>query len=282
MAEQIWNSFARLNAAERFRTQSAEMGAAVTEAVVAAANVTPGVAPSVTPGVGRVLDVACGSGEPSISIAALLKGSGQVVGVDMAEAPLEVARERARQRGLQNVEYLQADVHALPFADQSFDRVTSRLGVMFFDDLAGALGEMHRVLKPGGQVALLTWGAMEQPYFESTIGTVRRVRPELEIPAAARAMFKFGVPGTLAAALGEAGFGKIDEGVRGLRWDWRGSPQEMWDYFRSITVPFRALLEKVEGDGEVEQAVIDALRERFDGEWVRFEAKMVVATAVRT
>ena len=197
---------------------------------------------------GRVLDVACGSGEPSISIAALLKGSGQVVGVDMAEAPLEVARERARQRGLQNVEYLQADVHALPFADQSFDRVTSRLGVMFFDDLAGALGEMHRVLKPGGQVALLTWGAMEQPYFESTIGTVRRVRPELEIPAAARAMFKFGVPGTLAAALGEAGFGKIDEGVRGLRWDWHGSPEEMWDYFRSITVPFRALLEKVEGD----------------------------------
>jgi ubiquinone/menaquinone biosynthesis C-methylase UbiE len=274
MAEQIWNSFARLNAAERFKAQSAEMGAAVTEAVVEAANVTSGVS--------RVLDVACGSGEPSISIAALLQSSGQVVGVDMAEAPLEVARERARQRGLQNVEYLQADVHALPFADKSFDRVTSRLGVMFFDDLAKALSEMHRVLKPGGQVALLTWGAMEQPYFESTIGTVRRVRPELEIPAVAQTMFKFAVPGTLAAALGVAGFGKIDERVRGLRWDWHGSPQEMWDYFRSITVPFRALLEKVEGDAQVEQAVLAALQERFDGEWVRTEAQMVMATAVRT
>lgn len=276
MAEQIWDSFARLNAGQRFKAQSAEMGAAVTEAVVEAAHVR---GPEMR--AGRVLDVACGSGEPSISIAALLKGTGQVVGVDTAEGPLDVARERARQRGLENVEYSQADVHALPFADESFDRVTSRLGIMFFADLRKALGEMHRALKRGGRVALLTWGAMEQPYFESTIGTVRRVRPELEIPAAARAMFKFGVPGTLTALLGEAGFRKIDERVRRLRWDWHGTPEEMWDYFRSITVPFRALLEKVEGDAEVDRAVVAALGERFDGEYVRFEAEMVVVTAVR-
>ncbi len=276
MAEQIWNSFARLNAGERFRAQSAEMGAAVTAAVVEAAAVT---GPEMH--VGRVLDVACGSGEPSISIAALLRTKGQVVGIDTSEGPLEVARERARQRGLKNVEYLQADVHALPFADQSFDRVTSRLGLMFFSELRKALSEMHRVLKPGGRVALLTWGAMEQPYFESTIGTVRRVRPGLEIPAAARAMFKFGVPGTLTALLAEAGFRKIDERVRGLRWDWHGTPEEMWDYFRSVTVPFRALMEKVEGDAEVDRAVLAALGDRFDGEYVRFEAEMVVVTAAR-
>jgi hypothetical protein len=94
-------------------------------------------------------------------------------------------------------------------------------------------------------------------------------------------MFKFGVPGTLAGALEAAGFSKIDERVRGLRWDWHGSPEEMWDYFRSITVPFRALMEKVDGDEEVDRAVLAALGERFDGEWVRFEAQMVVATAVR-
>ena len=63
-----------------------------------------------------------------------------MIGMDMAAAPLEVARERARKRGLDNVEYLQGDVHALPFADGSFDRVTSRLGVMFFADLAEGSG----------------------------------------------------------------------------------------------------------------------------------------------
>jgi len=272
MAEQVWDSFARLNAGERFKKQSAEMGSAVTEAIVEAAQIVPGL---------RALDIACGSGEPSISIATLLKGTGQVVGVDMAAAPLEVARERARKRGLDNVEFVQADVHALPFADESFDRVTSRLGVMFFSDVAKALAEMHRVLKPGGRVALLTWGAMEQPYFELTIGTVRRMRPGLEIPEAARQMFKFGVAGTLGARLGEAGFVEVQEGVHRLRWDWHGTPDEMWDYFRGVTVPFRALLTKVAGDAEVDASVLAALRERFDGEYVRMEARMVIATGVK-
>ncbi len=272
MAEQIWDSFARLNAGERFKRQSAEMGSAVTEAIVEEARVVPDV---------RVLDLACGSGEPSISIAALLAGTGEVIGVDMAAEPLKVARERARKRGLTNVEYMQADVHALPFADASFDRVTSRLGVMFFGDLPQALAEMHRVLKPGGRVALLAWGAMEQPYFGLTIGTIRRLHPELEVPAGARQMFKFGVPGTLAGAVREAGFAEAEDRVRHLRWDWHGSPAEMWDYFRGVTVPFRALLEKVDGDEAVNAAVLAALGERFDGEYVKMDAQMVVATGAR-
>jgi ubiquinone/menaquinone biosynthesis C-methylase UbiE len=281
MAEQIWDSFARLNAGERFKRQSAEMGSAVTEAIVEEARVDAGgyAATDAAPAAGaKVLDVACGSGEPSISIAALLGNAGEVIGVDMAAEPLKVARERAAKRGLTNVEYMQADVHALPFADASFDRVTSRLGVMFFGDLPKALGELHRVLKPGGRVALLAWGAMEQPYFDLTIGTVRRLRPELEVPATARQMFKFGVGGTLSGALREAGFADAEDHVRSLRWDWHGSPEELWDYFRSVTVPFRALLEKVEGDAEVNAAVLAALGERFDGEYVRLQAQMVVAT----
>ncbi len=272
MAEQDWDSFARLNAGERFKAQSAEMGEAVTAAIVEAAQVGQGM---------RVLDVACGSGEPSISIASQLRGSGQVVGVDMATLPLEVARERAQKRGLTNVEFQQADVHGLPFADESFDRVTSRLGVMFFGDLAKALTEMWRVLRPAGRVSLLTWGAMEQPYFDLTIGTVRRMRPGLEIPVAAREMFKFGVPGTLAAALAGAGFSAVEECVRELKWDWHGTPEELWDYFRGVTVPFRALLEKVDGDEEVDRAVLAALRERQQEEWVKINAHMVVASALR-
>jgi hypothetical protein len=94
-------------------------------------------------------------------------------------------------------------------------------------------------------------------------------------------MFKFGVPGTLSTWLREAGFGAVEERVRELKWDWHGTPEEMWDYFRGVTVPFRALLEKVDGNADVDAAVLAALRKRFDGEWIRFEAQMVVASGMR-
>ena len=281
MAEQPWDSFARLSAGDRFREQSAEMGAATTQALVEAARIVPGL---------RVLDLACGSGEPAISIAELLRkpapnfdkcgtNTGSVVGIDMAAAPLEMARERARARGLENVEFLQGDVHSLPFADAGFDRVTSRMGVMFFADFPRALKEMRRVLGPGGRVALLAWGPMEQPYFEATVGTLRRLRPKLQIPPEARAMFKFGEAGTLSRALREAGFGAVTEELRRPRWDWHGSPEELWEYFCGVTVPFRSLLNEVRDDSEAIGAVLAALHGRFDGEYVRFEAQMVLATA---
>ena len=274
MSEQPWDSFARLSAGDRFRAQSAEMGTAATQAIVEAARIVPGQS---------VLDVACGSGEPAISIAELLRSStperGSVIGLDTAAAALEMARERAQARGLDNLKFLQGDVHSLPFADASFDRVTSRMGVMFFRDLLTALREMRRVLKPAGRLTLLTWGPMKQPYFETTIGTLRRLRPELEIPPEARAMFKFGEAGTLSRVLREAGFESVHEELRRLPWDWRGSPEELWEYFRGVTVPFRPLLQKAEADVEASGAVMAALQGRFDGEYVRFEAQMVLATA---
>jgi hypothetical protein len=140
---------------------------------------------------------------------------------------------------------------------------------------------MRRVLKPAGRVALLAWGAMEQPYFEMSVGTARRLHPELEVPTAAQQMFKFGRAGELGAALAAAGFTGIEEKLHSLRWDWHGSPEELWDYFRSVTVPFRPLIERIEGDREMERAVLARIGESFDGEYVRIQAQMVIATADR-
>lgn len=270
MPEQNWNNFARLNAGERFRQQSAAMGEAATRALVEAARLAPGM---------RVLDVASGSGEPAISLATELNGTGQVVASDLSAGPLEVARERAAKRGLTNLECVPADVHALPFAAASFDRVTCRLGAMFFADLPRALRELYRVLRPGGRVSLLAWGAMEQPYFAMTIGVLRRLHPELSVPSAAQTMFKFGVPGTLAAALTEAGFSGAVDPVVPLCWDWNGSPEEMWQYFRAITLPFRPLLDSVAEDNAVESAVLEEIGKSYHEGRVRITAQMVLATA---
>ncbi|HKT50666.1 MAG TPA: methyltransferase domain-containing protein [Candidatus Angelobacter sp.] len=267
-----WNSFGRVNASQRWRKQSAAMGSGMTEAIVAAAKIQSGQ---------RVLDVACGTGEPAISIASLLQGRGEVVGVDISPAPLEIARQRARNRNLKNVQFEQCDAHRLSFPDRSFDRVTSRLGIMFFEDLPKALREMHRVLKPGGRVALLAWGVMEQPYIASTIGTLLRVLPGAEIPAVAKKMFAFGQHGLLAAKLRAAGFSGVEEKFLTVPWTWPGTPEEVWEYFKEVTIPFAPLLKSVppEQQEAVDKAVTTAIAQYAEGREVKFTAKVNITTA---
>lgn len=274
LSQPDWNSFGRAQASQRWRRQSAMMGSGMTEAIVAAAQVEPGM---------RVLDIACGTGEPAISLATVLHGTGEVIGVDISSAPLEIARRRAQQRGLTNVRFEQADVHQLPFEDNNFDRVTSRLGIMFFADLPNALRQMNRVLKPGGRVALLAWGAMGQPYFSSTIGTLLRAMPGSDMPESARKMFAFGQPGLLAGKLRAAGFSAVEEKFVTVPWTWPGTPQEVWEYFKEVTVPFAPLLQSVpvERGTEVDAAVVKAIAQFAEGDEIRFTAKVNLTSAVK-
>ena len=267
-----WNAFARAQAAQRWKRQSAAMGRQMTEAIVAEAKVEPGM---------QVLDVACGTGEPAISMALLMKGTGRVLGTDISTEPLKIAEQRARERSLGNARFQQADVHSLPFANASFDRVTCRLGIMFFSDLPRALGEMHRVLKPGGRATLLAWGPIEQPYFDSTIGTIFRILPGSSLPASAKGMFRFGEAGVLRAALSDTGFCSIEEELRIVPWSWPGTPEDVWEYFQEVTVPFKPLFEATpEGQREnVNAEVLKAIGRYYDGTQVNFTATICLVSA---
>ncbi len=269
-----WGDYGRMNASRRWRKQSAIMGQAVTEAIVAEARVEPG---------NQVLDVASGTGEPAISIATLLAGQGRVVASDLAAESLEIGRQRARERGLHNIEFAVADAHQLPFSDAEFDRVTSRLGIMFFADLPRALAEMRRVLKPGGRIVLLTWGKMEQPYFDATAGTVLRMASGARVPALAARMFRFGVLGTLSGELRDAGFENVQEYTKLVPWNWEGSPEELWEYFQAVTAPFKPLFDTVAATQKpgIDVAVLGALRGRVKDGKVKFDAEVVLASATR-
>ena len=269
-----WNSFGRANASQKWRRQSAAMGSDMTRAIVEAAHVQPGM---------RVLDVACGTGEPAISLAALLADTGEVVGVDLSPAPLKIAEERAAQRGLANARFEQADAHHLPFTDNSFDCITSRLGVMFFSDLPRALAEMRRVLKPAGRAILLVWGAMEQPYFQTTIGTVLRMLPDAIVPESGIRMFALGTDGALSKALRESGFATIEERSVTVDWTWLGTPEEVWEYFQDVAVPFASFLQSIPAERRpvIDAEVLKAIRQYYDGTSIKFTATVNIAIAVK-
>ena len=101
----------------------------------------------------RVLDVACGTGVVSVTAA---RNGARVTGLDLTPALLERARENARIAGVE-VDWHNGDVEKLPFGDQEFDVVLSEFGHIFAPRPEVALGEMLRVLKPGGTIAFSTW-----------------------------------------------------------------------------------------------------------------------------
>ncbi len=101
----------------------------------------------------RVLDVACGTGV--VAVTAALQGA-RVTGADLTPELLEVARENSRIGGCE-IDWHEADVEKLPFADAEFDVVLSQFGHMFAPRPEVAIGEMLRVLKPGGTIAFTTW-----------------------------------------------------------------------------------------------------------------------------
>jgi SAM-dependent methyltransferase len=104
----------------------------------------------------RVLDVACGTGIVARTAAARVAPAGSVVGVDLNEAMLTVAR-----RVVPGVEFRQGDATALPCTDRSFDAVLCQMALMFFPDRAAALVEMARVVTAAGTVAVAVPAALD-------------------------------------------------------------------------------------------------------------------------
>lgn len=110
----------------------------------------------------KVLDVACGTGEPGLSIARRWKGQVEVIGIDAAEAMVEVCRQKAAYEGLKGITHLVMKAEELEFLDDSFNRVICRFGVMLFDDLLKGLCEMYRTLKRRGRMTFAVWSSFDK------------------------------------------------------------------------------------------------------------------------
>jgi ubiquinone/menaquinone biosynthesis C-methylase UbiE len=170
----------------------------VTQAMLDMAHLQPG---------DRVLDLAAGAGEPSLSAAARVGPSGHVLATDISSNILEFAQQTARERGLANVETRVMDCENPDVADASFDAVLSRLGLIYFPDRKGALRAVHRVLKSGGRVVLAGFSTPEQNRFFSIPISIIRRRAQIPPPGPGLpGPFSLGAPGVMEEMLSGAGF----------------------------------------------------------------------------
>ena len=128
----------------------------------------------------RVLDVCCGSGASAIPAAQAVGANGFVLGVDLAEDLLELARAKARRHGLKQIAFRTGDLLdlGLPMAD--FDVVVCVFGIFFVPDMQAAARELWRLVRPGGKLAITTWGPrFFEPLNTAFWNAVRAVRPDL-------------------------------------------------------------------------------------------------------
>ena len=113
-----------------------------------------------------VLDIGCGTGASTMAAARAVGPSGQVTGADISEIMLDLAGERTRQAGLQNVYYEVGDAQTHTFPAAGYDKIISRFGVMFFADPVAAFRNIAGALKPGGRMTFLAWaGPNGNPWF---------------------------------------------------------------------------------------------------------------------
>jgi SAM-dependent methyltransferase len=126
----------------------------------------------------RVLDVCCGAGASALPAARSVGPTGKVVGVDLSEKLLELARTKAAD--LTNIDFELGDLLALRFAAGSFDAVVCVFGIFFVPDMEIAVRELWLRVRPGGQLAVTTWGPnFFEPANSAFWRSIKEVRPDL-------------------------------------------------------------------------------------------------------
>jgi SAM-dependent methyltransferase len=152
----------------------------------------------------RVLDVACGSGEMTIAVAAAVSPGGSVVATDLSPRMVSATEVRAITAGADNVEVACCNAQDLT-VDGPFDVALCSLGLMYVPDPAVAVGELRRVVRPAGRVVLSVWGDRRRCGWASVFGIVdARVTSDV-----CPHFFALGAPGILTGVLRSAGF--VDE-----------------------------------------------------------------------
>jgi SAM-dependent methyltransferase len=225
-------------------------GAALTERLFDLSQLRPG---------DRVLELACGPGGLGIAAANRVGPEGEVVMSDVAPEMTAIAADRAGAAGLDNVTTRVLDLEQIDEPDESYDVVLCREGFMFAVDPAHAAGEINRVLRPGGRVALAVWGPRERNPWLGLVFDAVSTQLGAPIPPP-------GIPGPFAIADAERLAGLLsDAGLAGVAVTEEPVPlhtasfDEWWSRTTALAGPLAKILDSLPAD--TVQAIRDLLEE---------------------
>jgi len=226
-----------------------------------------------------VLDVAGGTGEPSLAIAKVVGQKGTVMCTDAIAEMVSAAKGQANDLGLTNIQFRECEADSLPFADNQFDVSVSRLGVMFFPNVLASLREMLRVTK--SRLAFAVWGESRLNPFSYTVTDVvaRHSNSDPGDPNAPGA-FRFAEPGKLAGLLTEAGATEVRERSLDFHIQAPISIKQFWEVRSQTSGTLRAKLALLPAEEakQIRQEVEAAAREFFVNDRMDFPARMIIVT----
>jgi ubiquinone/menaquinone biosynthesis C-methylase UbiE len=155
----------------------------------------------------RVLDVACGTGIVARLATQYVGPTGRVTGLDLNSGMLTVARSASV--GIENIEWREGNAMAMPLSDKTFDLVFCQQGLQFFPDRLACLREMHRVLFPGGRLAVSVWSSIDKSPGFSMLAQALGNHIGQEAAALMRLPFSLPSEGELRSLIERAGFRNV-------------------------------------------------------------------------
>lgn len=227
----------------------------------------------------RVLDVAAGYGEPSLSAARVVGSDGRVIATDISSEMLAFGRERTAAAGLDNVEFVESDAAALDFPAGSFDAALSRWGIIFEPEGEAAAGRVRGFLKPGSRMAISSWGPPDRVPFLAV--PMQAALKHLGVPGPPP-----GTPGPLSRPTPEAigglleggGFSDVQVEEAEVIFEYE-SPEELTTCIQEMVPPITNLIAPHPPDVQEAAwaAITDAIREAAGDGPVRFTNLVLLA-----
>jgi enediyne biosynthesis protein CalE5 len=215
----------------------------------------------------KVLDIGTGIGEPAVTAARHVGPSGKVVAIDISPQMLAIAKERAKDNGLDKViEFREADAESFSLPSSTFDAIISRWGLMFLPDLPNALASMRQALVPNGKIAAAVWSTPQKvPFLGLAIGTAMKEVAASPPPPGTPGPFNLADTNMLQDKFRQAGFQDVTVHIENMEFK-AASAEEFTSFHQSINAPIKMMIasQTPQRQSEIWNAITEATRKYAD------------------